>query len=178
MSSRPALGSIQPPIQWSPGVIFRGYSGRGLKLTTHLQLVSRSRKCGSIHSLLHAPPWRTAYLVKYRSNFTLPFLKITSLLSWSVISRDSSVGIATGYGLDDRHSILCRNKRFFFRSQRPDWLGSAISLQEINAWGSFPCGKPAGVVKLTTVLHLVSNLIRANLFLHSPQVFMALCLIS
>jgi hypothetical protein len=48
MSSRPALGPTQPPIQWEPGV----------KLTTHLQLVPRSRKCGSVHQLPHMTLWR------------------------------------------------------------------------------------------------------------------------
>jgi hypothetical protein len=33
------------------GFLPRGLSGRGVKLTTHLQLVSRSRKYGSIHPL-------------------------------------------------------------------------------------------------------------------------------
>jgi hypothetical protein len=36
-------------------------------------------------------------LVKYRGNFTLPFARYKK-------SRDSSVGIALGYGLDDRGS--------------------------------------------------------------------------
>jgi hypothetical protein len=39
---------------------YRGSSGRGVKLTTHLQLVPRSRKCGSIHPLPHTPSWRNA----------------------------------------------------------------------------------------------------------------------
>jgi hypothetical protein len=51
ISSRPALGSTQPPIKWVPGSLSRGKSGRGVKLTTHLQLVPRSRKFGSIHPL-------------------------------------------------------------------------------------------------------------------------------
>jgi hypothetical protein len=33
---------------------------RGVKMTTHLELVTRSRKCGSIHPLPHAPSWRSA----------------------------------------------------------------------------------------------------------------------
>jgi hypothetical protein len=38
----------------------RGWSGRGVKLTTHLQLVPRSRKYGSVHPLPYAPPWHSA----------------------------------------------------------------------------------------------------------------------
>jgi hypothetical protein len=34
--------------------------GQGVKLTTHLQLAPRSRKCGSIHPLPHTPSWRSA----------------------------------------------------------------------------------------------------------------------
>jgi hypothetical protein len=37
-----------------------GPSSRGVKLTTHLQLVPRSSKCGSIHPLPHTPSWRNA----------------------------------------------------------------------------------------------------------------------
>jgi hypothetical protein len=42
------------------GALSRGLSGRGVKLTTHLQLVPRSRKCGSIHPLPHTSSWRNA----------------------------------------------------------------------------------------------------------------------
>jgi hypothetical protein len=38
----------------------RGLSDRGVKLTTHFQLLPRSRKCGSIHPLPHTPSWRSA----------------------------------------------------------------------------------------------------------------------
>jgi hypothetical protein len=40
-----------------------------VKLTTHLQLVPRSRKCGSIHPLPYTSSWRSAQLVKHRDNF-------------------------------------------------------------------------------------------------------------
>jgi hypothetical protein len=33
------------------GLFAQGQSGRGVKLTTHFQLVPRSRKCGSIHPI-------------------------------------------------------------------------------------------------------------------------------
>jgi hypothetical protein len=49
ISSRPALGPTQPPTQCVPGAPCKGESGRGLKVTIHLQLVSRRRKCGSIN---------------------------------------------------------------------------------------------------------------------------------
>jgi hypothetical protein len=57
MSSRSVLGPTQPPVQ-----CVRGVSGKGVKLTTHLQLVLMSRKCGSIHTFLHTPSWRRLYL--------------------------------------------------------------------------------------------------------------------
>jgi hypothetical protein len=75
-----------PDRLWSPlsllsneyrGLFPRGWSDRCVKLTTHFQLVPRSRKYGSIHSFLHTPSWRSACLVEQRDNFTVPF---TSLL--------------------------------------------------------------------------------------------------
>jgi hypothetical protein len=45
-SSRLALGPTQPPIQRVPAAL-----STGVKLTTHPQLVPRSRKRGSIHPL-------------------------------------------------------------------------------------------------------------------------------
>jgi hypothetical protein len=42
------------------GLFSRGNSGRGVKLTTHLQLVPRERKFGSIYPLPITPSWRSA----------------------------------------------------------------------------------------------------------------------
>jgi hypothetical protein len=58
MSSTPSLGSTQPPIQWVLWAL--SPPRRGVKLITHLPLVPRSRKCGSIHPLPHTPSWRSA----------------------------------------------------------------------------------------------------------------------
>jgi hypothetical protein len=69
-SSTPVLGFTQPPIQWVPEVLFPGVKRPGVKLTTHLQPVPRSRIYGSIHPLRHTPSWRSAYLVKHRDNVT------------------------------------------------------------------------------------------------------------
>jgi len=69
--SRPALGPTQPPIQWVPGILSRGYSGRGVKLTTHLHLVLRLRMRGAIPPLPHMSQCLMAWcLVKHRDNFT------------------------------------------------------------------------------------------------------------
>jgi hypothetical protein len=69
--SRPAPVSTQPPIQRVLGALSLGIKRPGVKLTTHVQLLPRSRKCGSIHPLPHKPSWRSAQLVKHRDNCTL-----------------------------------------------------------------------------------------------------------
>jgi hypothetical protein len=44
-----------------------------VKLSTHLQLVPRSRKRRSIHPLPHSSSWRSAKLLKQGNNFNLTF---------------------------------------------------------------------------------------------------------
>jgi hypothetical protein len=51
-------------------------------------------------------------------------------------SRNSSVGIATDYGLHVRGSITGRGKRFFSSPQRPDY--------PVDTAGPSPGGKTAG----------------------------------
>jgi hypothetical protein len=53
ISSRSALVLTQAAIQWAQGLFSWEQSGRGAKLTTHFQLVPRSRKRGSTHPLLN-----------------------------------------------------------------------------------------------------------------------------
>jgi hypothetical protein len=50
--SRRALRPTQPPTPWVPGVLSWGQSGRGAKLTTHLNLVPRSKNMWSYTSTL------------------------------------------------------------------------------------------------------------------------------
>jgi hypothetical protein len=49
---RPVPGPTQPPIQWVPGALSRRQIGRGVKLTTLLHQVPRSRK---VELYLHSP---------------------------------------------------------------------------------------------------------------------------
>jgi hypothetical protein len=49
-----------------------------VKLTTHLQLVPRSRKCGSIHPLLCTSSWRNAELVKQLTAIIIGLLHMAS----------------------------------------------------------------------------------------------------
>jgi hypothetical protein len=51
---------------------------------------------------------------------------------------DNSVGIATGYRLDDRSSILERGKILFSSLQRPDRLWGPPSLLSNGYWERFP----------------------------------------
>jgi hypothetical protein len=63
-SSRPVLGLTQPPIKCVPGALplgRRGQSGWHVKLTAHLQLVPRSRRCYT-----SAPPQIPHDLTWYR----------------------------------------------------------------------------------------------------------------
>jgi hypothetical protein len=50
--SRTDLGPTHHPIQWVPGAFPWGGSGSGVKLTTQLHLVQRSRMRGTIPALL------------------------------------------------------------------------------------------------------------------------------
>jgi hypothetical protein len=64
------------------GLFPRGQSGRGVRLTTHLQLVPRSRKCGSIHPLPQAfMAWCLISWAKRQLYLTLySYLCITGML--------------------------------------------------------------------------------------------------
>jgi hypothetical protein len=56
-SCRPALGPLSLLSNGNWVLFLWGLNGRGMKLTTHLQLVPRLGKCGSIHPLPHIFSW-------------------------------------------------------------------------------------------------------------------------
>jgi hypothetical protein len=59
-------------------------------------------------------------------------------------SRDSSVGIATSYGLDGRGSIPGTGKRFFSMPPFQTCFGVQPAFSPIGTWGGvFPGGKAA-----------------------------------
>jgi hypothetical protein len=62
---------------------------------------------------------------------------------YNTLDQDSSVSIATDYGLDGRNSIPGTAK-FFSSPQRPNRLLSSPSLYPMGTGGSFPVGKAAG----------------------------------
>jgi hypothetical protein len=64
VGSRIFYSPRRPDRLWGPPSLlsngYRGLSGREVKLTTHLKVVPRSRKCESVHPLPHTPSWRSA----------------------------------------------------------------------------------------------------------------------
>jgi hypothetical protein len=62
----------------------------------------------------------------------------------SFCCRNSSVGVATGYGLEDRGSIPGRGKRFFSTAKRPDPLWGHSASSPMGTGNRFPGGKAAG----------------------------------
>jgi hypothetical protein len=71
------------------------------------------------------------------------FLSHTCLILWS---QDSSVGLATGYGLDDRGvgDLVPLESRIFSSPRRPDRLLVPPNLLSNGYRGFFPGGKAAG----------------------------------
>jgi hypothetical protein len=67
----------QPPIQWVSGDLSLGWSGRDVKLTTHLHLVPRWKNAWSYTS---TPQYvfMAWCLVKHRDNFTFTLLLLVS----------------------------------------------------------------------------------------------------
>jgi hypothetical protein len=102
----------------------RGLSGRGVKLTTHLQLVRSSRKRGSIHPLPHTPSRRRARLIKYRDNVTI-FLRRNFRKTRAKMNN-------IGMGLNVGTEVSCRSCELTLNT-----ISESMSLLPTCLW---PCG--------------------------------------
>jgi hypothetical protein len=89
--------------------------------------------------------WEVLSFIQLR-NFFLPVLSLKNVRVYTFRSRDSSVSIATGYGLDDRgggSSSTRRVKNFHFSISSRPALGSTQPI--LNGYGGLlPGGKAAG----------------------------------
>jgi hypothetical protein len=133
MSPKSALGSTQPPIQWVPGV-----KRPGVNLTTHLQLVTRSRKCGSIHALHQTPSWRRGqlYLLRftfYHSGICLEDWGTPQKASVKITRSVNSILISVQEG-DELHTSVV----FILTSRSPGihWKGGWVSSRSKSWCGS------------------------------------------
>jgi hypothetical protein len=96
---------------------------------------------------------------------------ICSAYEEEVVSRDSAVGIATGYRLDDQGVVGVRvpvASRILSSPRRPDRLWDPPGLLANGYRGLFLKGYSGRGVKLTTHLELVPNLRMVDLYIHSP----------
>jgi hypothetical protein len=59
-SSRPALGSGQPPIQWVPGALCPGLKGQGHEADHTPPTIAEVKKMWIYTSTRHTPLWRNA----------------------------------------------------------------------------------------------------------------------
>jgi hypothetical protein len=83
-----------------------------------------------------------------------------------VRSRDNSVGVATGYGLDGPGSIPSRVK-IYFSPQHPDRLWDPPSLLS-NGYGGLLSRRYSGQdMNLTTHFHVVPRSRMVEIYLHS-----------
>jgi hypothetical protein len=82
--------------------------------------------------------------------------------------QDSSVGIATSYGLDGRGSIPEKSKIFLFSTASKPALGPTQPPIQWLPGVSSPGREIGRGVKLTTHFHLVPRSRMLELYLHSP----------
>jgi hypothetical protein len=93
-----------------------------------------------------------------------------SILPICLGSWDSTVGIATGYRLNDRvvGVRLPVGARIFSSPRRPDRFWSPPSLLSNGYRGSFPGGKAAGVWSWSLISNKCRGQENVDLYIHSP----------
>jgi hypothetical protein len=75
IASRPALGPIQPPIQWVPGAISPEVKRPGREAGHLPPSNAEVKNGGAIPPLPDMSSWRGAYLIKHRDNFTFYIIR-------------------------------------------------------------------------------------------------------
>jgi hypothetical protein len=105
----------------------------------HLRLPSGRFPSGVSTKMLNACKISTTRS-KYPALSFFLILKIFGEVLQNMKSRDSSAGIALGYGLDDRGSIPGGCWEFFSKPPRPERLWSSPSLLSNGYQGLFPWG--------------------------------------
>jgi hypothetical protein len=110
--------------------------------------------------------WTKWYWSRCISQFLRVFLCKSSFRK----SRDSSVGIATGYGLDDqRFGVrVPMGARIFTSPCRPDRLGGPPSLLSNGYRSLYPRGKAAGVWNWPLTSKECWGQENVGLYIHSP----------
>jgi hypothetical protein len=96
----------------------------------------------------NTPSWRGSQLIKHEDNFTLLYFTLLYFINWFISkSRDSSVGIALDYGLDDRGSRVRFSAgagNFSFHHRIQNGSGAHPASYPMGTRVSFPVGKAAG----------------------------------
>jgi hypothetical protein len=125
------------------GTLSLGQSGRGVRLTIHLQLVPRPRKRGSIHPLPHTLSWRRSFIFYFIYGAGVepsPLLlrPVIGLLyqPWMIYGDDCGVtsGINGGQGkpkYSEKNLPPCRSLHHRSRAQT---LAAAVGSRRLTAW--------------------------------------------
>jgi hypothetical protein len=100
----------------------------------HFSFFSVLTYCFNTLYIVHKYSWISMHFITHA---TISLIKIFPVYI-SFKSRDISVGIATGYGLDGQSSIPGEGKRFFYIPQRSDRLWGQPSFLSSGYRGLFP----------------------------------------
>jgi hypothetical protein len=107
-------------------------------MATHLQLVLRSRICGSIHPLPHTPSWPSAWLVRHRDNFTSAHA-ISLLADFSTLKMEAIISSKTSVHTRSTRRHIPEDG--IIHSHRRENLKSYIRFFFIELEHSSPCSQ-------------------------------------
>jgi hypothetical protein len=118
-----------------------------MKLSAHLHLKQSLKMCGTLSPLLHTSSYCGAevqgQLYRYLIRWKFPAEAELLFPALKVKSRGSSVGIALGYGLDDRGSRVlfpAGTENFSLQHRVQTGSGAHPASYPMGTSGSFPWG--------------------------------------